>query len=216
MGGHAFHWLNTPRISRALYLKVRDQTSTALCTLFAHVYVPTELPSKTDYGDVDFLVATPLHTSPTANFDWTANIAKVKDAFGTPHGKRGHHNPNVMFFAIRPPDKEDDFWVQVDVKVCEDATLFKWMQFQLNYASAAKMLGSMVKPLGISIASDGLYIRIEELEKTNMPESMVFLTKDPKYVLKLAGLDRRIMDEGFKKNEESRFKSSIVIICCGD
>lgn len=211
MGGHAFHWLNTPRISQDLYLKVREQTSASLRELFAHVVIPTELPSKTDYGDIDFLVATPLHAHPASAFDWPKMVTKIKLAFNTSHGRRGHLNPTVMYFAIPAPGREDEFWVQVDVKVCEDAALFEWQRFQLNYASAAKMLGSMVKPLGLTLDPEGLHIRVEEMEKTNLAGSMVLLTKEPRDVLKIAGLDKRILNEGFRENEERKFKSSTLM-----
>ncbi|KAF2712758.1 hypothetical protein K504DRAFT_427354 [Pleomassaria siparia CBS 279.74] len=218
MGGHAFHHLHCPRISRDVYLKVREQTSASLGQLFAHVVVPIELPSKQDYGDIDFLVSTPLYATPATPLDWTTMVKKIKFAFDTPHGRRGHLNPSCMYFAIRASgykhqgsdSKEDDsedegeeeIWVQVDVKVCEDAALFSWQQFQLNYASAAKMLGSLVKPLGLTISPVGLHMRVEELETTNMAGSMVFLTNDANEVLKIAGLDRRLLSGGFEENDE--------------
>ena len=85
--------------------------------------------------------------------------------------------------------------------------MFDWMRFRLSYASALKLVGSMIKPLGLNINPDGLHIRVKEMERTDMPGSMVFLTKEPKDVLKIFGLDRRILNAEFKKNEES--KSSV-------
>lgn len=211
MGGHAFHYLYCPRMSPALYLKVREQTTDALRKLFKHVVVPTELPSKPDYGDVDFLVAGFLQASPTtttAALDWPTMVSKTKDAFNTVHGRRGHLTPSVMYFAIPAPGPENDFWVQVDVKVCEEATkeAFEWMRFKLNYASAAKMIGSLIKPLGLNINPEGLHIRVEEVEEANVPGSMVLVTKDARDVLKIVGLDRRILHAGFATKEERKLQ----------
>jgi hypothetical protein len=108
-----------------------------------------------------------------------------------------------MYFAIRAPGDNNDFWVQVDVKVCFKPDMFEWETFELNYASNSKMLGSMVKPLGLTIDPEGLHIRVEEMEETNFPGSMVRISKDPRDVLRVMGLDRRIVDAGFKTKDES-------------
>jgi hypothetical protein len=46
MGGHAFKGLYCPRISPAVYNKVKAQATAALQTIFAQVVVPTEMPCK--------------------------------------------------------------------------------------------------------------------------------------------------------------------------
>jgi hypothetical protein len=46
MGGHAFKGLHCPRISPSVYNKVKEQTTDALRTIFAHVVVPTEMSCK--------------------------------------------------------------------------------------------------------------------------------------------------------------------------
>jgi hypothetical protein len=110
-----------------------------------------------------------------------------------------------MFFAIDAPYGEEDYFIQIDVKVCFKPELFHWSAFELNYASNSKIIGSMVKPLGLTVDPQGLHIRVEEVEETNFPGSMVWISKDPKDVLKLVGLDRRIVNAGFKTEDESKF-----------
>jgi hypothetical protein len=207
MGGHAFHGLYCPRISADIYAQVKLNTTAALRTLFSHVGVPTEMPEKEDYGDVDFLVSGPL-LSPSSttmdNFDWSGTVSAIKSVFNTTHGRRGFLNPGCMYFAIRVPGHGNDFWVQVDVKVCFKPEMFEWETFELNYASNSKMIGSMVKPLGLTIDPEGLHIRVEEIEETNFPGSMVWVSKDPRDVLRITGLDRRIIDAGFNTQNESK------------
>jgi hypothetical protein len=206
MGGHAFRDLHCPRISADIYAKVKLQTTAALRTIFSHLVVPTELPEKDDYGDIDFLVSGPLHSPRSTtidDFDWPGTVYAIKSAFNTTHGRRGFLNPGCMYFAIRAPGDNNDFWVQVDVKVCFKPDMFEWETFELNYASNSKMLGSMVKPLGLTIDPEGLHIRVEEMEETNFPGSMVRISKDPRDVLRVMGLDRRIVDAGFKTKDES-------------
>ncbi|KAF2737588.1 hypothetical protein EJ04DRAFT_561501 [Polyplosphaeria fusca] len=64
------------------------------------------------------------------------------------------------------------------------------------------MVGSMVKPLGLTLDNDGLLVRVQEMETSNMSGSMVFLTKEPKEVLRIVGLNRRILGQGFRSNDE--------------
>lgn len=206
MGGHAFLDLHCPRFPPDVYAKVKFQTTAILRTIFSHVVVPTEMPRKDDFGDIDFLVSGPFHSPASTsldNFDWPGTVAVIKSALNTPYGRRGFLNPGCMYFAIRAPGHEDEFWVQVDVKVCLKPEMFEWETFELNYASNSKMIGSMVKPLGLTIDPEGLHVRVEEIEETNFPGSMVWVSKDPRDVLRLARLDRRIVDAGFKTQDES-------------
>ncbi|KAF1828043.1 hypothetical protein BDW02DRAFT_538732, partial [Decorospora gaudefroyi] len=205
MGGHAFKELYCPRICPAVYNKIKAQTTAALRTIFAHVVVPTEMPCKDDYGDVDFLVCGPLHSPASTtvdNFDWKGTVRLIKDAFDATHGRRGFLNPDCMYFAIDGPHGEEKYFIQIDVKVCYKPELFHWYAFELNYASNSKVIGSMVKPLGLTLDPEGLHIRVEEIEETNFPGSMVWISKDPKDVLRIAGLDRRIMNAGFQTKDE--------------
>jgi hypothetical protein len=139
MGGHAFKSLNCPRISPEICAKVKSHTTAALRTIFSHVVVPTEMPEKDDYGDIDFLVSGPLH-SPTStsieSFDWPGTVSLIKSVFNTTHGRRGFLSFECMYFAIRAPGhEEEDFWVQVDVKVCFKPELFEWQSYELSYAT---------------------------------------------------------------------------------
>jgi hypothetical protein len=217
MGGHAFERLHCPRISPELYAEVKLQITAVLRTIFSHVVVPVEMPEKLDYGDIDYLVSGPLHSPRTGatidEFDWSNTISAIKTALSTSYGYRGRKNPDCMYFAIHAPSQVDDderenegqkkVWIQVDVKVCFKPELFEWYTFELNYASNSKMIGSMVKPLGLTIDPEGLHIRVEELDETNRAGSMVPVSSHPKDVLKIVGLDRRVVNGGFETKEES-------------
>lgn len=132
-------------------------------------------------------------------------VARTKHAFDTPHGRKGHLNPDVIYLAIPHPD--DEHWIQIDIKVyaAQDEETFAWMQFQLLYASGLKMLGSLIKPLGLTISPTGLHIRVEEMEGSNFPGSLVLTTKEPADVLRILGLDRRFLCKGFGTTEERKY-----------
>jgi hypothetical protein len=91
---------------------------------------------------------------------------------------------------------------QIDVKVCFTPSLFAWQTFELNYASNSKMIGSMVKPLGLTLDPEGLSLRVAEIEDTNWEGSKVWICKSPAEVLKIVGLDRRILDAGFRTKDK--------------
>ncbi|KAF1962823.1 hypothetical protein CC80DRAFT_398811 [Byssothecium circinans] len=205
MGGHAFRELHCPRISPELYFKAREQTKAALRRLFTHVVVPNGMPEKADFGDVDFLVSGFIPNNSATPLNWEDMVSAIKEGFATSVGGRGRLNPSVMYFAV--PARNfggDDFHIQVDVKVCDTAGLqqFEWSRFQLNYASGSKMLGSLLKPLGLTINPEGLYIRVEEMEETNFHGSTVFVSQNSKDVLKIVGLDWRILWGAFQTRDE--------------
>ncbi|KAF2465842.1 uncharacterized protein BDR25DRAFT_317999 [Lindgomyces ingoldianus] len=221
MGGNAFkHRLYTPRISAALYRQIRTQASAILRTFFTHVIVPTELPSKSDFGDVDFFVGGPLPHAlfPNTNDckpDLWSTVSALKTAFITPHGFQVKLNLDVIFLAVMPLSppamlRERGFWVQIDVKICgygSESTAvnverFQWEVFQLHYASVAKILGSMVKPVGLTMDPEGLWVRVEEMEGANFGASKVWLTAELRTVLEVLGLDERVLNKGFGCNKE--------------
>ncbi|KAJ5063384.1 hypothetical protein J3E72DRAFT_186765 [Bipolaris maydis] len=205
MGGHAFKNLYCPRINPNVYCKIKAQATAALQTVFAHVVVPTEMPEKNDYGDVDFLVCSPLHYPQphTLNdFPWEETVQLIKDAFKTTHGRRGYLTNDCMYFAVDAPCDGKDHFIQIDVKVCLKPELFEWYSFKLGYASNSKIIGSMVKPLGLTIDPEGIHIRVEDLEEMDHNGSMVWISKDPKDILRITGLDFRIVNAGFITKEE--------------
>lgn len=119
------------------------------------------------------------------------------------HGRRGYLTNDCMYFAIKAPC-DGDYFIQIDVKVCFKPELFEWYTFELNYASNSKIIGSMVKPLGLTIDPEGIHICVEDIEETDHHGSIVWISKNPKDVLKIAGLDYRIINASFSTKETSK------------
>ena len=106
MGGLAFGtWPGspyTPRMSPAVYGRVRDACHAQLRELFVYVATPIEGPAKKDYGDLDVLVClekrlafprTPADATPTTPHDLMGIIKNKLDAehmIKTPTGMSAH------------------------------------------------------------------------------------------------------------------------------
>jgi len=218
MGGHVFRNLHCPCIPPDVYARVKNVTTLALRTVFSHVTVPHEVPGKVDYGDIDFLVSAPFGDSTEhilTTFPFQIVIDTIKQALNTTHGRRGFLTPDCMYSAITLPptlssvcideqdsEEEKETWVQIDVKICFKPEMFSWMTFELNFASQSSILGSMIKPLGLTLDPEGLHIRAEDMEATDWPGSRVFVTKDPWLVCRVLGLGRSVIDGGFESSEE--------------
>jgi hypothetical protein len=208
MDGHAFKYLHCPRIPPSIYAKVKLQTTAALRTIFAYVVVPTDIPAKEDFGDIDFFVSSALHfphSNNAKNSDWEGCVSSIKPALSTSHGRRGFKNPGCMYFDINLNPIVVFSIGCTDGEVCFKPDMFEWETFELNYASNSKMIGSMVKPLGLTIDPEGLHVRVDEIEVTNFVGSIVWVSKDPRDMLRITGLDRRIVDAGFKTKEETDY-----------
>jgi hypothetical protein len=217
MGGHAFKYLDCPRMPPSVYNEIKSSAAAALRTVFTNVTVPHEVPGKTDYGDVDFLVSAPFgrfDEFELTTFPYQEAVDAVKKALNTPHGRQGYLTPTCLYFAVPMPsafsldnndesDNEPELWVQIDAKICFNPKIFSWMEFELNHATQSSILGSMLKPLGLTINRQGLHLRVEEIESTNRDASMVFLSIDPWTVARALGLSRKRVDGGFKSAEES-------------
>lgn len=229
MGGHAFKSLHCPRMPPETYVQVKSIASAALQKVFTNVTVPLEVPGKADHGDCDFLVSTPFGDSSVLTsdtFPFESVVDAIKQALNTHHGRRGFLAPTCMFFAIPMPlsstpgylnegessGEEIQFWAQIDIEVCFKPETFSWKTFELNYASQSSILGSMVKPLGLTLDPEGLHVRVKEMESTDWAASMVWITKDPWTVCRILGLSRRAVDGGFKSAEESEYNTKDIVV----
>jgi len=64
------------------------------------------------------------------------------------------------------------------------------------------MLGSTIRPFGLTVNDKGLYIRIEEIEKLDRGKAKVFLTSSPTEILNFLGLDEKTWWKMFQAKED--------------
>lgn len=77
---------------------------------------------------------------------------------------------------------------------------WKWALFHHAYGDLWNLLGTMIRPWGLTVNDKGLHLRIEEIEGMDRKKSLVFLSREPGVVCEFLGMERErlgIDDEGF-------------------
>ena len=181
MGGKAFasgpDALSTPRLPPALYFAILEQTKILLRTVYMHVESPPPAPAKASHGDVDILVCSPLWRPPPS----TADLERLLNA------KRSLSGAERSFAVPHP--SIGDAYVQVDLSVRPDLASWRWQVFFHAFGDMWSLLGSIIRPFGLTANDRGLHVRIKEIEVIEKKKSMIFLTREPQEVCELLGLD---------------------------
>ena len=232
MGGGAFAHaiaqdvptLNTPRMSPEEYARMKAHCLSYLSGYFPGCKVAAliEAPEKTDYGDIDFIIA----TDPQVDFTLLADFigaeglifrSAQKCCFGMP--KDGSRPSSTVVYKpisanalakIDPPIpmsvKEH---AQVDIEIVPPE-LFDWYSFYASYGDMASMLGKIVTFLGFTVSDKGFFLRMSELDETKSnplvqvadTDGMIRLSSDPAQVIQFLGLSKEKYDGGFLTLEE--------------
>ncbi|KAL9031931.1 MAG: hypothetical protein Q9196_000065 [Gyalolechia fulgens] len=163
---------------RAIYRSLLSQFLTQLSDFFNRVAAPVEAPEKTTFGDIDIIVsepkALPFHPE---------QIATALNA------KRTISSNPLYSFAIPYPDLEGSF-VQLDIQLCKVKD-FDWEVFHKSHGDLWNLLGSSIRPFGLTANNTGLHLRIPEIEESDRKKALIFLTADPNTVLDFLQLDRK-------------------------
>ncbi|KAG6081306.1 hypothetical protein E4U16_007583 [Claviceps sp. LM84 group G4] len=202
MGGSAFTSrsdgkpLHTPRMPRAIYEQVKAQCHRILRDHYICVASPIDGPAKSDFGDVDILVAWPRRDGDNQDQNQIQAIAQLLGA--TDVITRGSNCECNL--AIPWPEELNDHdsvgqqepsekrRIQVDVHICQTLQALEWMLLKHAHGDIWSILGSVIRPYGLTIDEKALWIRIPELECLNKRKSKVFLTCNPSEVLCFLGL----------------------------
>lgn len=226
MGGQVFaggpNPLYTPRMPPIIYKYVKKACHEKLQQIFEQVATPIEGPEKSDFGDIDFLVHGRRDSDTTEDPQSpTTTRSKWHDVVQTVLGakRRFSQQPHAGSFAIPWPTsimqgvfEEQDEWnpkdkpryIQVDVHVCDDPQSFRWSVFKHDHGDLWNLLGSTIRPYGLTIDHEALYVRVAEIEKLDKKKAKIRLTSDPDTVLQFLGLDRqRWGKQPFASKEET-------------
>lgn len=103
----------------------------------------------------------------------------------------------------RPSEDDNDVIPchQLDVQVCPKET-FDWMVFKKSWGDLWNILGTSIRPFGLTAKETGLYVRIPQIEEQNAKKSLLLLTRSPEETLGFLGLDKESYGDGFSSVEE--------------
>ncbi|KAK0730571.1 hypothetical protein B0H67DRAFT_596679 [Lasiosphaeris hirsuta] len=207
----------TPRMPPAVYRRVRALCHAALRELFLFVATPIEGPGKKDHGDLDVLVAverrvafprTPgdviprpphllievikkaLHADHSIVTKTSANLAIPWPVYLNHHDNQTDGKP--YGWDSNGTEEDEDAsrprYIQVDVRICSDLDQMCWGLFKHAHGDIWNLLGSTIRPLGLTVDEDALWIRVPEIEKFDRKRAKVQLTNDPVEVIHFLGL----------------------------
>lgn len=86
-------------------------------------------------------------------------------------------------------DPRASTFVQVDVQICESARQMTWLLFKHGHGDLWSILGTLIRPYGLTVDDRGLSIRIPGLEDEDKKRSKIYCTNEPGAVLAFLGLD---------------------------
>ncbi|KAK6077731.1 hypothetical protein SCUP234_06489 [Seiridium cupressi] len=211
MGGLAFTKgddpLYTPRMTPATYQFVRDYCHARLRELFVVVASSIEGPGKSDFGDIDVFVTMkkeeyfgPSFASRLPGAEENFPFATIQILLGAK--RKIQERANVAMLAIPWPENlpksiEDKTnveggkprFIQVDVHICSSLANLEWFMLKHAHGDLWNVLGSIIRPSGLTVDEVGLYLRIPEIEKLDKKKAKVLLTTDPAQVLSFLGLE---------------------------
>jgi len=196
MGGNAFNKhtppLPPPRMPPEIYTQILQQTLEALRKHYQHVGSPIEGPGKPDFGDIDIMVATPLSPdfSPLTSTRHlvSQNLSKTLSAAAYIL-EPGNPTINLAVPWPGPSPQLEKKFVQIDVHTCKDEKEWGWNLFHAAHGDLWNILGTTIRPFGLTVNDKGLYLRIPEIEQVDRKKSMIFLTDSPSQILEFLGLD---------------------------
>ena len=190
MGGKAFaaagKSLVTPRMPKLVYEAIKARCHGILRTMYTCVASPIDGPGKQDFGDVDILVAWP-HDSEAP---MRQQLQAIADALGATDTIFQNADCSSNLAIPWPSDAGTELprHVQVDVRVCADMQTMHWMLFRHAHSDMWNIIGSIIRPYGLTIDETALWLRIPEVEEYNRTQAKIHLTSEPSRVLAFLGL----------------------------
>lgn len=89
---------------------------------------------------------------------------------------------------VREPTFNRNRFIQVDVRVCESLDQLQWMLFKHAHGDIWNLLGTTIRPYGLSVDEMALWLRIPEIEYRHRNRAKVFISSDPVEILHFLGL----------------------------
>ncbi|KAJ6445441.1 Acetolactate synthase [Purpureocillium lavendulum] len=200
MGGSAFSAgdrpLHTPRMPKPVYEQVKRRCMAILRESFSCVACPIEGPGKQDFGDIDILVAWPKKDITSTRDSLRAmgealGAARIiiNEAASSNLALPWPRSPATELDSTNADgDESQEKYIQVDLRICKTLEEMQWMLFKHAHGDIWNILGSTIRPYGLTVDDGAMWLRVPEIENTNRNRAKVFLTSEPAKVLSFLGL----------------------------
>jgi hypothetical protein len=143
---------------------------------------PVDLLAGPDADDNDDDLIMLSGAPDAANDDDVIVLSTARDSIHDPKQKKEER--------LRQPDQQQQkLYIQVDVGICTSVRQLQWSLFKHAHGDLWNMVGTTIRPLGLTIDEQGLWIRIPEIEAAHRNRSKVLLTSEPTAILDFLGLD---------------------------
>ncbi|CAM1507460.1 Fc.00g071010.m01.CDS01 [Cosmosporella sp. VM-42] len=90
--------------------------------------------------------------------------------------------------TVHEPSQVQEKYIQVDVRVCDSLDQLQWMLFKHAHGDIWNLLGTTIRPYGLSVDEGALWLRIPEIENVHRNRAKVFLSSDPAEILQFLDL----------------------------
>ncbi|POR33892.1 Uncharacterized protein TPAR_05908 [Tolypocladium paradoxum] len=219
MGGSAFssgeNALYTPRMAKDIYETVKGRCHAILRERYVHVESPMDGPGKQDFGDIDILLAGPKDGTSTDEREGMSMVVMALGATRCIFNQGASSNLALPWPTLEPrpapesntsvssaeakDEHAEDKFIQVDIHIFRSIKEMEWMLFRQGHGDMWSILGSVIRPYGLTVDEGALWLRVPEIEQSNRTRAKVFLTSEPSEVLEFVGLPiGRYFDEPFE------------------
>ncbi|CAG8982786.1 hypothetical protein HYALB_00001067 [Hymenoscyphus albidus] len=136
--------------------------------------------------------------NPTINFaiPWPESVTLPNTNVNSDQAQQ-----NVEEEEHQTPTQEKKY-IQIDIHHLPNPQYFHWELFHSAHGDLWNILGTIIRPFGLTANNIGLYIRIPEIELRDRKKSMILLTSEPGLVLDFLGLDEGRWWNEFGSQEE--------------
>ncbi|KND87503.1 hypothetical protein TOPH_07802 [Tolypocladium ophioglossoides CBS 100239] len=188
---------------RDVYETVKSRCHAILRELYVHVASPIDGPGKQDFGDIDILLACPKDGS-TDEQEGLSTVVKALGATRCIVNQGASSNLALPWPTLEPtptPERNssvsgaeakdkhaEERYIQVDIHIFSSVKEMEWMLFRHGHGDIWSILGSVIRPYGLTVDEGSLWLRVPEIERSNKNRAKVFLTSEPSEVFEFVGL----------------------------
>ncbi|KAF4964683.1 hypothetical protein FSARC_7390 [Fusarium sarcochroum] len=136
------------------------------------------------------LVQLSIRAGETSN-DGNQNESHVSSPIPETASKALEFNKGINEKSAKTPAKSKPrrlLYVQVDVRFCPSVHSAKYLRFHHAHGDIWQLLGTIIRPFGLTVDNKGLWIRVPEIENANRKNARIFLTSAPDRILEFLGL----------------------------